>query len=84
MTSVTTAMPTSVDEATSIRTATSSTVRLGKRSAATPPHGVARSIDRPNASITPPSPALLPVRSLASHPRPTAWPITPKITADEL
>ena len=59
-------------------------MRLGKRSAATPPHGVASSIDRPNASITPPSPALLPVRSLASHPRPTAWAMTPKITADEL
>ena len=45
MTSVTTATPTSSDDATSISTATSSTVRLGKRSAATPPHGVASSIE---------------------------------------
>ena len=59
-------------------------MRFGKRSAATPPNGVASSIDTPNASITPPSPALLPVRSLASHPRPTAWPITPKTTSDAL
>ena len=62
----------------------SSTVRFGKRSAATPPHGVAISIAMPNASITPPSPALLPVRSLASQPRATDWPITPKITAAAL
>ena len=65
-------------------TAISSTVRFGKRSAATPPHGVAISIEIPNASITPPRPALLPVRSLASHPRATDWPITPKMTADAL
>ena len=38
----------------------------------------------PNASITPPRPVLLPVRSRASHPRATAWPITPKITAAAL
>ena len=45
MTSVTTATPTSSDDATSIATASSSTVRLGKRSAATPPHGVASEHD---------------------------------------
>ena len=84
MTSVTTASPVSSDDTTSIDTAMSSTVRFGKRSAATPPHGVAISMAMPNASITPPSPALLPVRSLASQPRATDWPITPKITTAAL
>ena len=59
-------------------------MRFGNRSAATPPHGVAISMALPNASITPPSPVLFPVRSRASHPRATAWPMTPKITAAEL
>ena len=67
MTSVTTASPTKSDETTRIETATRSTLRFGKRSAATPPHGVATSMAIPNASITPPRPVLLPVRSRASH-----------------
>ena len=80
MTSVITAIPMSSDDAMSASTASRSTSRFGYRSAATPPSGVATSIDAPNTSITPPSPALLPVSSRASHPRATAWPITPKIT----
>ena len=84
MASASTAMPTNSADANSIMTEMRSTVRLGNRSAATPPHGVTRSIETPKANITPPSPALLPVRSLASQPRPTAWAITPKITAEAL
>ena len=61
-------------------TAYSTTRRFGYRSAATPPAGVARSRAAPNTSSTPPSPALLPVRSRASQARATAWPITPKMT----
>lgn len=72
MTSVTTAMPIIRDDTTSSDTDTDSTVRFRNRSAATPPHGVATSMAMPNASITPPNPALLPVRSRASHPRATA------------
>ena len=84
MASVTTAMPTPSDETISSVTATSSTVRFGKRSAATPPNGVVSSMAKPKARNTPPRPALLPVRSRASQPRATAWAITPKITAAAL
>ncbi len=46
--------------------------RLGIRSAATPPHGVATSMAKPKTSITPPRPAFVPVRSRANQPRATA------------
>ena len=84
MAPVTTAIPMASDETISIATATSSTVRFGNRSAATPPKGVASSMANPKARNTPPRPALLPVRSRASQPRATAWAITPKIIAAEL
>ena len=83
ITSATTARPISNDVTTSNETETNSTLRFENLSAATPPHGVAMSIAIPNASITPPNPVLFPVRSRASHPRATAWPMTPKITAAE-
>ena len=84
MTSVTTAMPMADAETNNIAVPTISTVRFGNRSAATPPNGVATSIEIPKARNTPPSPALVPVRSRASHPRATAWAMTPKTTAAEL
>ena len=59
---------------------TTSTVRLGNRSAATPPHGDRSSDGTPNASSTPPSPALVPVISRASQPRAMVCAVTARNT----
>src|SRR5215211_2800617 len=73
-----TARPIQALDSASSRTETCRTSRLGSRSAATPPHGVATSMATPNASSTPPSAALEPVSSKASHPRAIVWAMTPR------
>jgi hypothetical protein len=84
MTSRTTASPIQALETASRSTAICSTSRLGSRSAATPPHGVAISRATPNASRTPPRAALDPVSSKASQLRAIACAITPRKIAAAL
>ena len=63
MTSKATARAMPAELRPSVSWQTMSTVRFGRRSATTPPHGVSRSIGIPNPRNTAPSPPLLPVSS---------------------
>jgi hypothetical protein len=81
MTSKTTASPIQALEAARISTDTCRTSRLGSRSAATPPHGVAMISAMPNESSTPPSAAFDPVSWKASQLRAIACAMTPRNTA---
>jgi hypothetical protein len=57
------------EDASNIEAEMRITVRLGKRSATTPPMGTVSTPVTPNAMVTKPRLALLPVRSNASDPR---------------